>query len=167
MFVAKKGDTVKIHYTGTLKDGTVFDSSQDKQPLHFIVGQKEVLKGVDQAVIGMVPGETKTVVLAPEVAYGAVKPELIETIAREDLPADLNPKIGNQIEITREDGSLLYVMVTAADDTSITLDANHPLAGRELTFEIHMQEVIPEAEQKKNGMTNMMVEQLKNQRRPN
>nr|WP_320049610.1 peptidylprolyl isomerase [uncultured Desulfuromonas sp.] len=143
MFVAKKGDTIKVHYTGTLADGTVFDTSTDKDPLSFIIGKKEVIEGFDDAVVGMVRGETKTVAIPPEKAYGAAKKSLIETIERNKLPENITYQVGNQIEVTNQDGSLFYVMVTAANDREVTLDANHPLAGKELTFEIHVEEITP------------------------
>ncbi|MGD9848047.1 MAG: peptidylprolyl isomerase [Desulfuromonas sp.] len=163
MFVAKKGDTVKVHYTGYLADGTVFDSSQDKQPLNFILGQKEVIAGFDAAIVGMVPGEHKTLTIPPEQAYGASNPDLIEEIDRAQLPADLALQIGAQIEITRQDGSLLYVMVSDLNDEQVTLDANHPLAGKALTFDIHLIEVIPEAQQNSQP-GGILLEQLKKQR---
>jgi peptidylprolyl isomerase len=143
MFVAKKGDTIKVHYTGTLQDGTVFDTSEDKDPLSFIIGKKEVIEGFDDAVVGMVRGETKTVVIAPEKAYGPSKPALIETIAREQLPGDINYQVGSQIEVTNNDGSLFYFMVVNQNSAEVTLDANHPLAGKELTFKIHVEEITP------------------------
>jgi len=143
MFVAKKGDTIKVHYTGTLADGTVFDTSTDKDPLSFIIGKKEVIEGFDDAVVGMVRGETKNIVIPAEKAYGPSKKSLIESVERSNLPDNINYQVGNQIEVTSKDGSLFYVMVVAADDTEVTLDANHPLAGKDLTFEIHVEEITP------------------------
>ncbi|MCD6527411.1 MAG: peptidylprolyl isomerase [Desulfuromonas sp.] len=144
MFIAKKGDTVSVHYTGRLSDGTVFDTSKDKEPLQLMIGKKEVIEGFDEALIGMVAGESKTITIPAAKAYGAPKPGLIETIKLSDLPEDSNYKVGAQIEITKEDGGLFYVMVVGLNDETITLDANHPLAGKDLTFEINVEDVTPE-----------------------
>ncbi len=141
MFQAATGDTVKVHYTGKLADGTVFDTSRDKAPLHFILGKEEVIPGFESAVVGMVQGESKTVTVPADQAYGPHKQELVEKVDREILPADLNLQVGAQLEATMEDGSLLRVMVNDLSETQVTLDANHPLAGRELIFEIEMVEV--------------------------
>lgn len=156
MFVAKKGDTVKVHYTGCLSDGTVFDSSKDKEPLSFIIGKKEVISGFDEAVIGMVKGETKTVTIPPDKAYGAPKPALIEILKRSELPQDIQYQVGGQIEITRQDGSLFYVMVADLTEEEVTLDANHPLAGKSLIFEITMEEVTPEKIYENNPLEEIM-----------
>ncbi|MGC9518950.1 MAG: FKBP-type peptidyl-prolyl cis-trans isomerase [Desulfuromonadaceae bacterium] len=166
MVVAKKGDTVKVHYTGRLENGEIFDSSEGKKPLSFIIGQREVIKGFDEAVEGMIVGEEKTVTIEPEKGYGKSKQELIQKVERSEMPEGLDYRVGNQIEITREDGSLFYVMVKEITDTDVSLDANHPLAGKRLIFEIRMEEIIPAEEQKK-GMSGMMMEQLKAQRNLN
>jgi len=166
MVVAKKGDTVKVHYTGRLENGEIFDSSEGKKPLNFIIGQREVIKGFDEAVEGMIVGEEKTVTIEPEKGYGKSKQELIQKVERSEMPEGLDYRVGNQIEITREDGSLFYVMVKEITDTDVSLDANHPLAGKRLIFEIRMEEIIPAEEQKK-GMSGMMMEQLKAQRNLN
>nr|WP_320114203.1 peptidylprolyl isomerase [uncultured Desulfuromonas sp.] len=156
MFVAKKGDTIKVHYTGTLSDGTVFDTSTDKDPLSFIIGKQEVIEGFDDAVVGMVRGETKTVIIPAEKAYGPTKKSLIETIERRNLPDNINYQIGSQIEVTNKDGSLFYVMVAAANDEQVTLDANHPLAGKELTFEIHVEEITPKKAVENNPLDEIL-----------
>ncbi|MFW6387140.1 MAG: FKBP-type peptidyl-prolyl cis-trans isomerase [Thermodesulfobacteriota bacterium] len=166
MVVAKKGDTVKVHYTGRLENGEIFDSSEGKKPLNFIIGQREVIKGFDEAVEGMIAGEEKTVTIEPEKGYGKSKQELIQKVERSEMPEGLDYRVGNQIEITKEDGSLFYVMVKEITDTDVRLDANHPLAGKRLIFEIRMEEIIPAEEQKK-GMGGMMMEQLKAQRNLN
>lgn len=141
MFQAEKGDTVKLHYTGKLEDGTIFDTSEDKDPLQFIIGKQEVIPGFEDGVIGMVPGENRTVTIAPEHAYGVSRSELVETVAREDLPQDLALKVGGQLEVTRQDNSVFLVMVDALTETTVTLNANHPLAGKTLLFDIDMLEV--------------------------
>ncbi|OQY17750.1 MAG: peptidylprolyl isomerase [Desulfobacteraceae bacterium 4572_35.1] len=156
MFIAKKGDTVKVHYTGRLADGTVFDTSDEKKPLLFMLGKKEVVAGFDEAVTGMVPGEKKTVTISPEKGYGESKPELIETIKRTELPSDVEFVVGGQIEITNDDGSLFYVMVVDQNDTEVTLDGNHPLAGKDLIFDIRVEEVIPEKKCEDNPLEEIL-----------
>lgn len=141
MFNAAVGDTVKVHYTGKLSDGTVFDTSEDKAPLNFILGRKEVIPGFEEAVIGMVMGEKKTVAISPDKAYGEKRKELVETVERDTLPADLDLRVGGQLEVTRQDGSVFHVMVTGLEEDTVTLDANHPLAGKDLIFEIAMLEI--------------------------
>lgn len=141
MFYAAKGDTVKVHYTGRLSDGTVFDTSEDKAPLSFIIGKNEVIPGFEEAAVGMVTGEKKTVSVPAEKAYGPSRENLIETIERGDLPPDLDLRVGGQLEVTRQDSSIFLVMVTGLEGDSVTLDANHPLAGKELIFDIAMLEI--------------------------
>lgn len=143
MFKAAAGDTVKVHYTGKLVDGTLFDTSTDKDPLIFIIGKHEVIQGFEEAAIGMVVGEKKQVVIPPGKAYGEPKPELLEQVALKDLPDHIQPKVGGQLEITRHDNTAFYVMITELTDTHVTLDANHPLAGRDLVFDIEMLEIKP------------------------
>jgi len=141
MYYAAKGDTVKVHYTGKLSDGTLFDTSEDKAPLSFIIGKKEVIPGFEEAVVGMVAGEKKTVSIPADKAYGQSRENLVETVERSNLPADLDLKVGGQLEVTRHDGSIFHVKVTALEEGAVTLDANHPLADKELTFDIAMLEI--------------------------
>jgi peptidylprolyl isomerase len=141
MYYAAKGDTVKVHYTGKLSDGTLFDTSEDKAPLSFIIGKKEVIPGFEEAVVGMVAGEKKTVSITPDKAYGEPRENLVETVERGDLPSDVELRVGGQLEVTRQDGSVFHVMVTGLDKEVVTLDANHPLAGKELIFDIAMLEI--------------------------
>lgn len=141
MIRATTMDTVKVHYTGTLADGTVFDKSPADRPLLFVLGKEEVIEGFDQAVAGMYQGEEKTVVIEPDKAYGQANPDLIQQVDRKDLPADLELREGAQLEVTREDGSKLLLMVRDLTNEAVTPDANHPLAGSELTFQIKLLEV--------------------------
>jgi peptidylprolyl isomerase len=141
MYYAAKGDTVKVHYTGKLSDGTLFDTSEDKAPLSFIIGKKEVIPGFEEAVVGMVAGEKKTVSITPDKAYGEPRENLVETVERSNLPSDVELRVGGQLEVTRQDGSVFHVMVTGLDKEVVTLDANHPLAGKELIFDIAMLEI--------------------------
>ena len=141
MIKAENLDTVTVNYKGTLADGTLFDSSQEDRPLKFIIGKQEVIPGFEEAVEGMFQGETRTFTITCDKAYGEKNPELIETVERKDLPADLELQEGGQLEVTQEDDSVFHVMVTELSDTHVTLDANHPLAGEDLTFEIELLDV--------------------------
>lgn len=141
MIKAKKEDTVQVSYTGCLSDGTIFDKSPEDRPLLFIVGRKEVITGFDEAVEGMYQGESKTVTIPCDKAYGEIKPELIEKIDRGLIGPEIELQIGVQLEITGHDDSKLCVMVREINEEQITLDANHPLAGKDLTFEIKLCEV--------------------------
>lgn len=141
MFYAAKDDTVKVHYTGKLPDGTIFDTSTDKAPLQFIIGRQEVIPGFEEAVMGMVMGEQKTATVPADQAYGASREDLVEEIPRADLPEDIDPRVGAQLEVTRQDGSIFHVMVVDVGESTVTLDANHPLAGRDLIFELELLEI--------------------------
>lgn len=142
MIRASCDDTVKVHYIGRLANGTVFDRTPEERPLHFILGKDEVIPGFDAAIQGMFQGESKTVTIPWDQAYGPSKPELIETLQRSDIPEDVELVAGGQLEITQADGSLLRLMIRAVDAQQVTLDANHPLAGQDLTFEIELRQVI-------------------------
>lgn len=143
MAQAKKGDTVKVHYTGKLTTGEVFDSSEENGngPLEFTIGEGDVIPGFDEAVIGMSSGEEKTVTIPVDQAYGPRMEELVAEVEREYLPQDAEPKLGQQYEVTQDDGQVFNVTVTEMNDTTVTLDANHPLAGRDLVFEIKLVEI--------------------------
>ena len=141
MIRAASMDTVKVHYIGKLTDGTVFDKSPEDRPLLFILGREEVIEGFDEAVTGMFQGEEKTVIVEPEKAYGHSNPDLVQQVDRQDIPPDLDLRQGSQLEVTREDGRKLLLMVGELTDEAVTLDANHPLAGQTLTFEIKLLEV--------------------------
>ncbi len=141
MTQAKQGDTVKVHYTGQLEDGTVFDSSREREPLQFALGKGEVIPGFEQAVLGMKLGESKTATIPPDQAYGAHRPEIVVTIERGQFPTHLKPKVGEHLEIHQENGENLVVTVTDVAESSVTLDANHPLAGKALTFDIQLVEI--------------------------
>jgi peptidylprolyl isomerase len=134
------GDIVHVHYVGKLEDGTVFDSSDGGEPLEFVAGGDDLLGGMARQVVGMRPGERRTVTLAPAEAYGAYRPELKATVQRTQIPADA--KVGDELT-GQADGREFRVRVTALDAQSATLDANHPLAGRTLTFDLELQCVHP------------------------
>ncbi len=141
MIRAAEQDTVKVEYVGRLTDGTVFDASPEERPLLFIIGRKEVIPGFEEAVEGMYQGESKTITIPCEKAYGTSDPELLEQIDRSAIGQEIELQVGGQLEITNQDGSVFYVMVKGFTDDQVTLDANHPLAGKDLTFEIKLLEV--------------------------
>jgi peptidylprolyl isomerase len=138
MSQAKSGDTVKIHYTGKLNDGTQFDSSQGREPLEFTLGSGQVIPGFDKAVDGMKVGESKQVNIAPEDAYGPRHEQMIQEVPRTALPEDLQPEEGMGLEAQGQDGQRLSLTVTAVSEESITVDGNHPLAGETLNFDIEL-----------------------------
>lgn len=141
MSEAKKGNTVSIHYTGRLPDGTVFDSSRERDPLEFTLGEGRVIPGFEKAVEGMETGQSKTAEIPSGEAYGPRKEELVMEIPRERLPEGMDPDVGDQLQMTTADGQVVPVRVADADDGSVTVDANHPLAGQDLTFDIELVEV--------------------------
>ncbi|HPF70372.1 MAG TPA: peptidylprolyl isomerase [Candidatus Krumholzibacteria bacterium] len=131
----ENGKTVQVHYKGTLADGTVFDSSEGSEPLEFVTGEQSVIPGFEAAVVAMAVGETRTVTIPCDEAYGDILEDMIGLVPRESLPEDLEPEIGMMLEMHTENGVLPVRIVEVADDT-VTLDANHPLAGEDLTFEL-------------------------------
>lgn len=141
MAQAKRGNIVKVHYVGKFEDGTVFDTSREREPLPFTIGEGEVIPGFEEAVVGMNPGESKKVVIPAENAYGPRHEEMVLVVDRQNLPEGVDPQVGQQYQIPQSDGQSIVVTVTDASDSSVTLDGNHPLAGRELTFEIELLEV--------------------------
>jgi peptidylprolyl isomerase len=173
MAQAKTGDKVKVHYIGTLEDGTIFDASEEPAeqiddcscscgsnkniddgcgcggggscsttPMEFIIGAGQLIPKFEAAVIGLEPGGSITVTIAADDAYGQRAEEMMAVIERSEIPADINPEPGQQMEVIMEDGSPLPVLVTEVTDTTITLDGNHPLAGRDLTFAIRLIEIL-------------------------
>jgi len=137
---AKNGDVVQVDYTGTLEDGTVFDTSTSvgREPLEFTLGEGQMIPGFEQAVLGMKVGESKTVTIPADEAYGQYRDDLVVVVNREDLPAGLDPEVGEQLQGPRPDGGTGVCTVTNVTDTTITIDFNHPLAGKDLTFEIEL-----------------------------
>ena len=138
---ASDGDTVRIHYTGTLEDSTVFDSSLERDPLEVTLGEGMLIPGFEEAVRGMHVGQSKTVTISPEEAYGPHLDEMVLVIEREQLPPELNPVVGQQLQMPQQDGRVIIALVTDVSETTITVDANHPLAGKDLTFEIELVEI--------------------------
>lgn len=141
MVEAKNGDTVKIHYKGKLEDGTIFDNSFDREPLEFTIGAGRLIPGFEVAVIGMVPDESKTVTILKDQAYGPYREDLVMALGRDQIPEDMKIERGQQVQVRQEDGRIFPVMVTEISESSVTLDANHPLAGQDLTFELLLVEI--------------------------
>ncbi|MBE9169986.1 peptidylprolyl isomerase [Pleurocapsales cyanobacterium LEGE 06147] len=141
MTQAELGKTVKVHYTGKLDDGTVFDSTASRDPLQFALGNGNVIPGFEQAVVGMSPGDSKTTTIPADQAYGPHRPELVMVVERQQMPADLSVQVGQPLQIRQTNGQTIPVIVSQISDSKITLDANHPLAGQDLTFEIELVEV--------------------------
>ncbi len=138
----KKGDTIKVDYEGSLEDGTVFDASQNHgQQLEFEVGSGQLIKGFDDAVVGMKVGQEKKVDIDPENAYGQRNPEMLKEIPREQLPKDQEPKVGMGIVIGLPNGSKFPATIAKVSDKTVTLDLNHPLAGKKLTFKIKVAQI--------------------------
>ena len=133
--------TVKVHYTGKFDDGTVFDSSEQREPLEFTIGENQVIPGFEHAVIGMILGELKTVTIPADEAYGPYRPEMVISVHRDEFPDNLAPEIGQRLQVRQADGQVVIVTVTEIEDEQVKLDANHPLAGRDLIFDIELVDV--------------------------
>ncbi len=141
MTQAKHGDSVKVHYTGRLDDGTVFDSSLDREPLEFVIGSGMIIPGFEEAVIGMAPGESKTKLIATDNAYGPYREEMVLTVDRQQMPLEIEPEVGQQLQLQHPTGGVIPVIITDISLETVTLDANHPLAGEDLTFDIQLLEI--------------------------
>ncbi len=141
MAEVSKGDKVKVHYTGMLEDETVFDSSVDREPLEFEVGAGHMIPGFDTAVLGMKPGEKKSIHIPSDEAYGPRRDDMMVTIKKEEFPENVDPKIGQQLQVKRENGHIFNVVVVDVSGADVTLDANHPLAGKDLIFDIELVEI--------------------------
>lgn len=158
MAQAKNGDRVRVHYTGTLDDGSVFDTSegyveectdegcecgsQATGPLEFVIGDGSLIPGFEAAVIGLEPGQSTRVKIAADDAYGQRAEEMVAVIERSEIPEGVTPEPGQQMEVVLQDGTPLPVLITEVTDTTVTLDANHPLAGLDLTFDIKLVEIL-------------------------
>jgi peptidylprolyl isomerase len=176
MAQAKNGDKVRVHYTGTLEDGSVFDSSEDTEagcgdecgedcgdgcgehdndcgdhecgcggnggPMEFVIGQGNLIPKFEAAVIGLEPGQSVRVTIPADEAYGQRAEEMVAVIERSEIPAEMKPQVGDHLEVVMQDGTPMPVIVTDVTETAITLDANHPLAGLDLTFDIRLVEIV-------------------------
>lgn len=142
MTQAKSGDTVRIHYTGTLQDGSVFDSSEGRDPLEFQLGSGQVIPGFDDGVTGMAVGEKKTIEIPCDQAYGAVNPQAMQDVPRAEIPDHIPLDLGTQLQVQAGNGQTMMVTVANVTDETVTLDANHPLAGKDLTFALELVEIV-------------------------
>ena len=141
MVQAKKGDKVKVHYTGKLEDGSVFDSSGGDSPLEFTLGQGQVIPGFDQGVLGMEPGESKVLNIPVDQAYGPHNPDAVFEIDRSELPPDIPLEVGLRMQGNQPGGRVAEITIVEFDDAKVKMDSNHPLAGRALTFDIKLVEI--------------------------
>jgi FKBP-type peptidyl-prolyl cis-trans isomerase 2 len=141
MIRAKDGDTVRVQYTGRLDDGSVFDSSVKREALQFTIGKGQVLHGVEQAIIGMRPQESKTVLVPAAEAYGPHRDEMTTEVQRSQFPTSVQLKVGQRLQIKQKNGQSIAVSVLGLSDSTVTLDANHPLAGKDLTFDLQLVEI--------------------------
>lgn len=142
MSEAKTGDTVHVHYTGKLDDGTEFDTSAGREPLEFAVGGGQVIPGFDKAVKGMMAGDTKSVRIPAEEAYGARHAQLVQEVPRSALPDEIDPVVGMRLQTPGPEGEAIQLVVTAVSQDSITVDGNHPLAGEALNFDIELVKIV-------------------------
>ena len=141
MTQAKSGDTVRIHYTGTLQDGSVFDSSEGRDPLEFQLGSGQVIPGFDDGVTGMTVGEKKTIEIPCDQAYGAINPQAMQDVPRAEIPDHIPLDLGTQLQVQAGNGQTMMVTVANVTEDTVTLDANHPLAGKDLTFALELVEI--------------------------
>lgn len=138
---AESGNTVRVHYTGTLNDGDVFDSSVDRDPLEFRIGDGQMIPGFEKAVTGMNVGDTKTVKIPANEAYGARREDLVVKLTRSHFPDNIVPVTGLQLSLKSPEGQIINAIITSVEEENVFLDANHPLAGKDLTFEIELMEI--------------------------
>ena len=138
MAEAKQGDTVQVHYTGKFEDGTVFDTSKEGDPLQFTIGEHQVIAGFEQAVVGMSEGQATTAEIPAGQAYGQHDERLVSQVSRDQIPPNVEVSLNDRLQIRRSDGKTFVVTVTDITEQTVTLDANHPLAGRDLIFDIEL-----------------------------
>lgn len=141
MAEAKSGDTVSIHYTGRLQDGTVFDTSENRDPLEFTIGEGKVIPGFEKVVEGMEEGDTQTATIPSDEAYGERREDLVLSVSKQQLPDDLDPQVGQRLQMQAGDGQTFQVVISEVETDSVEVDANHPLAGEDLTFDIELVEI--------------------------
>ncbi len=141
MSTIKNGDTVKVHYTGTLENGEVFDSSLQRDPLQFTLGQGQLIPGFEKAVLGLGIGDVTTANIPSAEAYGEHNPQMEVTVEKAQLPEGMTPEVGMQLQLNQPDGQPIPCVVTKIEGEMVTIDANHPLAGKDLTFNIEIVEI--------------------------
>jgi len=138
---AKLGDKVKVHYTGRFTNGRVFDSSTKRDPIIFTIGQEQMVPDFEQALIGMSPGESKRITISSDKAFGPYREDLVAKINSENINPELELKVGQRIEASQQNGQKVVVTITAVNESDVTIDANHPLAGQDLTFDLKLVEI--------------------------
>lgn len=138
---AKYGDKIKVHYTGKLTNGKVFDSSIDRNPIVFTIGQEQMIPDFEQAFIGMSPGESKRITISSDRAFGSYRENLVTKINPENISPGLEPKVGQRMDASQRNGQKVVVTITAVTESGVTVDANHPLAGEDLTFDLELIEI--------------------------
>ena len=138
----KKDDTIRVHYTGRLEDDTQFDSSAGKDPIEFTVGQGQLIQGFENGVMGMAPGEKKTISIQPAEAYGERQEDLLGKVGRDQFPPEIVPEAGMQLQVKRPDGEVMPVVVVEVTEEEVTLDGNPPLAGKTLVFDLEVVEIL-------------------------
>ncbi|MEJ2100687.1 MAG: peptidylprolyl isomerase, partial [Desulfobacterales bacterium] len=138
---AQAGDLVSVHYTGKLVNGEVFDSSKDRDPLEFTLGNQKLLAGFEEGVVGMKPGESKSVTLKPAEAFGDRREDLVVELPKDKFPEHIDPSVGLQLEMKNPSGASLAVVITEVGEDSVTLDGNHPMAGKTVVFDIELLEI--------------------------
>jgi len=142
MAQAKNGDTVKVHYSGKLDDGTLFDTSAEREPLEFTIGEGKLIPDFEQAVVGMEPGESKNIQITSDNAYGPHHEEMVMVVDRKDIPEGLDPQVNQKLQVQQQNGQSFVVTVTEVSEANVTLDGNHPLAGKDLSFDIQLMEIV-------------------------
>ena len=140
---ARVNDRVRVHYTGSLADGTVFDSSVEREPLEFKIGEGSVIPGFESGIIGMCEGDAKRITIPPDQAYGDHRDDLVGVVGRTRIPENIAPEVGMILQVRSSEGEMINVTVTNVSEEGVTLDMNHPLAGKELVFEVRLVEVLP------------------------
>ena len=148
---AKQGDTVRVHYRGRLRDGSVFDVSFDREPVQFTIGKGQVIPGFEEAVVGMNPGDSKTTELPVEKAFGPYREGMATVVHKSQFAGywHIEPRVGQRVQIPQSDGPPMNVTVTEVTESAVTLDANHPLAGKDLSFDIKLIDIVREAPSKR------------------
>jgi peptidylprolyl isomerase len=142
MTKTKVGDRVRVHYTGTLESGEEFDSSRNREPLEFVIGEGSVIPGFEEGVVDMAIGESKNISILPENGYGQRNHELVAEVMKSEIPGYIKPSPGMRLQIKTPDGGVMDVMVTEVGEDTVTLDGNHPLAGQNLLFDVELIEIL-------------------------
>jgi peptidylprolyl isomerase len=145
MSTPHSGYTIKVHYTGRLDDGRVFASSKERDPLEVTVGDGTLIPSLEETLVEMQQGEERTVTIPADQAYGPQRPELLLAVKREEFPEDISPEVGQRLEVRQRDGEVTVVTVADVNDEQVVIDANHPLAGHDLTFELELVEILVKA----------------------